>query len=384
MTCYFIADVHSGNHGGFSGSYQVGLNWRSRRILETLSAAARLVGRSAGLTIAGDLFNSHEPAPQVIAATISALRGETWLADADTRVESPELVTILRGNHDANSTVKGDDALGPLAHVDGLDVVDEPCAYDFADDFGGFMLPFRPGEPEEWVPAALDSINYPDPHRTRVLVTHFGIADETTPEYMRRGSMHVDKLAECCRKHNIRYVFSGDWHSRKVWEKEGVTIVQVGALVPTGFNNPGLDGYGSVWRLSLSGLELVEMPGPRFLRFITLTQLREAVAKWDGERPAIATELFISLTVALDQRDDADTYLNELKDTGVINDFSLEVSVENCTALATIQEQAMTKPQRFEEALRDMVEEAVLPQGVSREDVLARATDVMKRGAAKE
>ena len=403
---FFIADVHSGNHGGFAGSYQVGLNWRARRILQVVREAAALAGQDrSGLYIAGDLFNSHEPAPQVIAATIAALKDYDWLAcdeDADAGPLSrlhhePGLVGILRGNHDANSTVPGDDALGPLVYIDGFEVIDKVVQYQFADcphrgpeqwniDIDGcilgLMVPFQPGKPDEWLPEVLKA--HPIVERgIKVLVTHFGIADGNTPGDMADKAIHIDVLRSLCIEHGFRYVFSGDWHTRRKWEFPECTIVQVGALVPTGFNNPGLDGYGSVWSLSPEGLELHELPGPRFVPLATLTQARETLDRWRVERPAVATELFVSLTVPLDQFDEAKELLDAAKAELVIDGYSLELRRDEALQAAGEVRAEAARPQRFDEALRETVQSMTLPPGVSVDAVLDRAEYVMKAAKPK-
>lgn len=404
---FFIADVHSGNHGGFAGSYQVGLNWRARRVLGVLRDAAAIVGRDrgAGLYVAGDLFNSHEPAPQVMAATIAALKDYDWLAAEDDGTEppsrlhhEPSLVGILRGNHDANSTVPGDDALAPLAYIDGFDVVDKVSPYQFADcprrgpeqwnidlDGGivGLMVPFQPGKPDDWLPKVLADHKVEE-RGIKVLVTHFGIADGNTPGDMADKAMHVDRLRELCIEHGFRYVFSGDWHTRRQWVFPECTIVQIGALVPTGFNNPGLDGYGSVWALSEAGLELHELPGPRFIPLATLTQARQMIDRWRAEPPAIATELFVSLSVPLDLFDEAKELLGNAKAELVIHDYSLELRRDEALQAAGEVRAEAARPQRFDEAFRETVQAMTLPPGVTVESLLDRADYVMKAAKPRD
>lgn len=396
MSIFISADVHVGNHGGFGGTYKRGINWRGQRVLDILrQAAERAEGQPH--VICGDLFNSHEPSPQVLARTIEAMRvnfessppsGDElkdrleFMARGRSR-RAPTLTCILKGNHDSNSPAPGDNALAPLCYVDEIEVLDEPCIFSFdPDPFEGLMMPFRPEEPSAWLPQAIDQaeVDYVGFNKTRVLFTHFGIAEESTPDYMRKGAMEVQELRALCIRKNIRYVFSGDWHSRKVWEFPEVTIVQVGALVPTGFNNPGLTGYGSLWELSAAGLVLHELPGPRFVRCTTLTQLRHYAEAWRGEWPAEATELFVSL-VCGDERGEAEEYLNSLKDEGTIDNYVIDSNVDASVVAADAARAAAAKPQRFEEALHAAVQEQPPPAGISSDDVLARVDDLRRRAA---
>lgn len=73
------------------------------------------------------------------------------------------------------------------------------------------------------------------------------LSDSETPDFLSHGALPVDTAFALCSEYNACAWLSGDWHSRKVWERGGVTVAQVGALCPTGFDNPGLTGYGSVW-----------------------------------------------------------------------------------------------------------------------------------------
>ncbi len=381
MSLFITADVHSGNHGGFGGAYKCGLNWRAQRILEALREVAAKAATKVHVTC-GDLFNTHEPSPQLITATAHAMRGVMGLH----RWRGPELTVVLKGNHDSNSPAAGDHALGPLTLAEGFDVVENPCIYSFdPDPFEGLMMPFRPEEPRVWLPDAIEAAEreYSGFDKTRVLFTHFGIADDSTPDYMVKGSMHVQELRDLCIRKNIRYVFSGDWHSRRAWRFPEVTIVQVGALVPTGFNNPGLEGYGSVWELAADGLTLHELPGPRFLRFTTLTQLQAQAEQWRVERPALATELFVSL-VCDGGQDEAEEYLRGLRDEGTIDNFTIDSNVHASVHAADAARAAAAKPQRFEEALYAAVQEQAPPSGVSSDDVLARVDELRRRARPRE
>jgi hypothetical protein len=97
---------------------------------------------------------------------------------------------------------------------------------------------------------------------------------------------------------NIKAICLGDWHQRRLWmdgkrrgdapsspvrigaDAEHV-ILQGGALCPTGFDNPGLRGYGTLafWDQDAHQLSWQEIPGPRF-----------CVARSDEEEQAVVEE----------------------------------------------------------------------------------------------
>jgi hypothetical protein len=75
----------------------------------------------------------------------------------------------------------------------------------------------------------------------------------------------------------------------------GPLILQVGALVPTGFDNPGLKGYGSyvVYDMATNEITIHELPGPRFLK--VRSEKESARAKEEAE--AMGCNLFIEEVV---------------------------------------------------------------------------------------
>lgn len=270
-----VADVHMGNHRVFGGDVERGLNQRAWAVADALRMAvdkARDDGASA-LVIAGDVFDDCRPHPQMLAVVGGILRGA-----------SPLTVYVLRGNHDTHSDEDGDHALGPLQLVGNVVVVESPqtLTLDGEKRTGVVLLPWMPGNAREWVrEAAQNKIG----GGQAVVVSHFGIVDADTPAFLRdsSGALSVEELREIMQLEGVFAWWSGDWHERKVHvEPDGSVIGQVGALVPTGFDNPGTP-YGSLIYQPLTpgqAHEVHEIPGPRFL---TLDYSRAEQAPMDVE-----------------------------------------------------------------------------------------------------
>ena len=99
-----VADIHLACHRQLGGITAAGLNTRAREILAVLQHTGQLVrAEQASLVIAGDLFDTPHPTPQLMAGALDALSGLD--------------VTCLVGNHDQVSAAPGDHALGPLRYA---------------------------------------------------------------------------------------------------------------------------------------------------------------------------------------------------------------------------------------------------------------------------
>lgn len=273
MRIAVCADVHVGNHRKHGGPMVSGINTRCRQTLDVLrSAVAKAHELAGGLVIAGDLFDSDRPEPQVIAAVQEIFR----------KYPVPTLVIV--GNHDQRSDAPGDNALGALA--DHVEVVETPSVWTvesgrwekcFTNSHSGvevLAIPYRHGGGREVIEHGLRAC---EEYRSTlaedtILVCHLGISHEDTPSWLRKATsaIPVEMLAHFVREYSIDWAFSGDWHDRANFPASRIT--QVGALCPTGWDNPGLGGYGSLDFIgydSVSGtrdLQHTVIPGPRFLK----------------------------------------------------------------------------------------------------------------------
>lgn len=265
MAVSLVADIHLGNlhlSRKIGGRLVAGLNDRAREIAEALCEARRRVDPDKPLIIAGDLFDVADPTPELMKAAMDAV-GAGGVDGENT--------FFLVGNHDQTSDVPGHNALGPLSHV-GY-VIEGPWLYDCQDGEQVIFLPFRNIPGRDLVREGLERLKHLlDPQAPKLLVVHLGIEDESTPPWMRghNDSILLHELLELMHRYRIEACAAGNWHQYRSWEaqRDGDTyrVAQIGALCPTGWDNPGLEGYGSLihWTPG-QPFEREEIPGPRFI-----------------------------------------------------------------------------------------------------------------------
>lgn len=258
-TVFGIADVHLGNHGRHGGPLVAGMNTRARHIARAIQDAVHEVAtRNGVLVVAGDLFDVERPEPQIIRAAQEAL--------------APVATIVIKGNHESHSSEPGDHALGPLAPV--CTIVEEPqiIALDDASPVNVWCVPFQAGAAKTWLPKVLAeleatrTLDAPD-----LLVVHLGIQDKRTASFLHTAddAINVDTLHKLCARHGIDYVFAGNWHDRRHWGFPNLEVQQIGALVPTGWDNEGLTGFGGLASFdpTLTGAQpMIEIRGPRFVK----------------------------------------------------------------------------------------------------------------------
>ena len=270
MKIAFIADVHLGNHKRQGGPVTASLNERCQKILRVFERSLEHAEEEGcdAVMILGDLFDRHNPLPQLVGATLR-------------RILKAGLPTVmLVGNHDQVSTAPGDHALTPFsaAGYEQITVVDAPrivTVKSTHETCNVLCAPYQPGAVKKWLPKLMQDYA----GKADVLALHLGIYDGDTPAYLRgaEGAIQANALADLCLEHGFQTVLAGDWHDRRLWEFSGgkfatgrkkVVLMQVGALVPTGWNNPGLDGYGTVafWDTTKRLVSFSALPGPRFVR----------------------------------------------------------------------------------------------------------------------
>ena len=272
-----VADVHIGNHQRGGGAPVSGVNARARLALAALVHAVEKANteNARPLVVAGDLFDYQRPEPQLIAEVqraLGAFEGQTH---------------VLVGNHDQVSDLTGDHALGPLAPV--AHVVERPTiVYDREAEM--LLVPFLPADRPAADALAEVVAGLGERQREHAaLFIHAGIRDDKTAPWLRsaRDAIDASVLAEIATSGGFSAVFAGNWHDRRTWTYDRVKMVQIGALAPTGFDNPGFDGYGTVafWEPGRR-TTFVEVPGPRFIK-ATREEL-PAVEKQAVERGVVA------------------------------------------------------------------------------------------------
>lgn len=262
-----ISDPHIGNHRAFGGPEENGINRRCRLTLDALSAAvlkAAELGCRA-LFVAGDLFHTRRPEPAVTAAVQRVF-------DKAKEAPQPMEIVVVPGNHDMldAGAEGGNTACAPLwqsAHV----VRGVEAFVPLQEDLLAVLVPYtaRVSMAQHLV-EVLAKHPQPAPGVTGVLVTHVGVWDEADAKaapWMRRAKdgISAPMLFDLMEKARIRYAFVGNYHNHWVWERDGMTIVQVGTLCPGSFGDEGLVDRGLMATLGPDGWAKHEIPGPRFV-----------------------------------------------------------------------------------------------------------------------
>lgn len=378
MRIAYVADVHVANHRKHGGPTRAGINRRGMLVLEALADAVDHAN-SAGadlLVIAGDLFDAAKPEPQLASATMGVLR------------KFRHDVLVLPGNHDIVSTTAGDHALGPLGHLDNVLVLEKPHVSSRGST-AVMLVPFRPGNTSEWLSAVVEQLAA-ERDDTMVakhthLVLHAGIADEKTARWLQGahdsiGAMDLDRLMQA---HDIDLAVAGNWHDHRSWETYDVTtgrarrIVQCGALVPTGFNNPGLAGYGSVILAEGDGSwHRHEVPGPRFVSVggdFAREQYLEAAGQVASGRLFVQWKEKAGRLAGCSEQLRADELMHGLGGVEAVPDAQ-----DHADAKAEAVRGALAA-QGWDAALGAYVDSMPLEAGVDRAAVLARAKTYLTR-----
>lgn len=251
----------------------------NRRCTETLDVLkeALLVAKEWGVEhtiVLGDLFDNVKPAPQLISRVQDCFRNRE--------------VSILLGNHDRVSSNYNDHAIGPLREH--AKVFDKTARFHVSESEFLYMVPFQPGPASEWLGKELELLNLHSPmladSKCVGMCLHLGIR---SPDISKSRPWLADShdaidlavLLAICDRFDIPNVWAGNWHKYRSWRSKSpsVQIYQVGALVPTGWDNPGMEGYGSLilYDNEKEGefCHRVEIEGPRFLNLPKEIDLEE-------------------------------------------------------------------------------------------------------------
>jgi hypothetical protein len=272
-----VADVHIWNHKRHGGALVRGVNLRAQLCLDVLREAVRVANsEQARLIVAGDLVDSAGPIQPQLAAAIRQTLVQAWQG-----------CRIIPGNHDM--TADNDTSLEIYETV-GRNILTAQ-GVNFCD------------QKPDICTMSFDCDMFHDTIRdVGLLVGHFGVYDDTFPPYLRssKGAKHVDVLFAYMKERNIRCMMLGDWHGRRTWQRDGMTVMQVGALCPTGWDNLGGLGYGTValWDTETQELTWRELPGPRFCTVRSAEEEAQTIEEanrrghklflrryFDGERP---------------------------------------------------------------------------------------------------
>ena len=326
-TVAIIFDPHFWPHRRHGGPLVKGINRRAELCLDVGQRAIRTANtHQAPLIVAGDLIDSAGPVVPQFAFAL----GEQLAANRRS-------VTLMLGNHDM--TADGDHSLGIYTRRD--DFTDVRVCEDISFMSGDCFTDFDLGSDEACLVPFHRDIRDKRVRDVPLVIAHFGVYDDSFPAWCRKakGAWHVDALFAFMQERNIKAICLGDWHQRRVWQKrsdttvyhtnrvdclnalstvDGPVVIQGGALCPTGWDNPGLCGYGTValWDTETHCLSWQELPGPRFCVARSEEEERGIIAEaqrlghnlylrryYSGERPETPTdvEAYEALPIAVER-----------------------------------------------------------------------------------
>ena len=380
MSIAFVADCHLANHGRMGGAAEAGLNRRCRLTLDVLDEAVQRAGEvgCTTLIVLGDLFDEVRPPAQLIAEASRIL--------GPCRPDVIDQVVLLVGNHEQGSTAPGDHSLAPLAFVPGVKVVEGPAVIEVPSRPAGAVshkaalrilcVPFRPGVASEWLPGVVREYvgDFAQEKKAPplLLALHMGIFDNATVPYLRGASDAIvaDQLAEMCLELGIAAALVGNWHDRKRWrygkDKRFVELVQVGALCPTGFDNPGLVGFGGLALWQKGDITIVDLPGPRFLKL----KLGEPLP----DQPMDGHSWFVELTASSSRFEEAHAFMMKAQVDGLpIEAWEVVPDSDEIAQAAADAAQGAAAAEKLEDAVAAFIEKMRLPDGVERGAVLEKS-----------
>lgn len=363
-----VADVHCANHRTFGGPMVAGLNDRFRMCQRTLRGAIAAANNKqcTHFAVLGDLFDTVRPTPQMIGAVMRELgnfQGE---------------VILVAGNHDKASEEPGDNSLVPFQDTCVV-VDDEPLL--LSDSRGAILFaPYRTGPAVGWIAEYTSML----PTNGGTLATHVGLITKDTPPWLRMASDAIP--SEMFTELGAVGIIAGNWHAHM--RLPTGEDIQVGALVPTGFDNPTThplavnDPYGSVlvWRSTNPTTRLV-VDGPRFLMrdFITQKDLLQYLHQTTAGGTSCAC--FLKIKADLAQLADAALALDEAKARGLIRDGFVEPSAQDKQRVAQATSKAVLNSSSLDEAVLHYLQKQDLPDGVLIPRVAERVRHYLRSGA---
>jgi hypothetical protein len=369
------ADCHVGNFKRFGGPVTGSVNTRCQETLDAFEAAVQIaIARKAEtFIVAGDLFDYSRPEAPILRAVQRSLKSLN---------QAGVVAYLMVGNHDQISTAPGDHALAPLAPY--AKIVEQPRIVR-TSELELWLVPFQQGHAFEWLPGVLSALlkessrgagSSPPTHLRRALGLHLGIRDAKTPPWLAKApdAVDIDLLFALCKEHAIANVFAGNWHDRRSWTAPGVNVFQLGALCPTGWDNPGLDGFGTVGILDKGGAEYEEIPGPRFLK---VPYGRDVTADIKRGRSK-GHRLYVSMTADPDALAAETAKLTAMIDMGNVAGGEVLPDTSLAKIEATTAAFAATSAQTLSSAIEGFVGAMPLDESIDRASVLQRVVEYLR------
>lgn len=375
MRVGFVADVHLGNHRVQGGAAEYGLNRRCKLALKALALAAVKADELACdmLVVCGDLFDDHRPVPQLLAACADAL--------APMRRNGRKVV-LVSGNHDCASPIPDDNAMAPLARLDGVELVQGSGARVVE---GLVVVPYSSTDAR--VSIREDTAGC----KGDALVIHAGVmAGEVAPWLAAsKDAIDLSALAVLAAELGCRRVFAGNWHNAEDYEVslkdmngQIVHVHQCGALVPTGYDNAGDRKVGSmvVWDTQANSVDRVRVPGPRFSRAQRVQQVIDEAymapdCDWHARLEVKADDL-LSVRSKLAQAS------VDFPDTGSLTALVVPAADEAVEA-ARLAAKDVSGPGMADDVVATFVGKMDLADGVSRASVLDATKDYLAKAVAR-
>ena len=212
------------------------------------------------------------------------------------------------------------------------------------------------------------------------LAVHFGLHDA---EFRRRypwaegshDAAPVEEISEVMKKFEVSRLFAGNWHGYAEWREDigqdWISIVQVGSLCPTGWDNEGTSGYGQmVIQDGDNWHESITIPGPRFITVASEDQFHLA---WMAAREA-GDKLFVRWNVSSDHAARVlQFFKSACAEDSTLRDIVLGYDVCIDQKEAKVKAYAAAQAARSRTTLLDVASEYVnrceLPDGARREQV---------------
>lgn len=330
--------------------------------------------------VAGDLIDVVRPTPQLVAAVQEILE--------------PIPCVLLLGNHEQVSATRGDHALGPLAPV--ATIVDEPRSIAVPGPgrpLDVLCIPFEPYPAHTWLRrAARVAAAQAREGSDRVLMVHLGVSDGDTAWFFKgaHDAISATEIASVAKEVGARTVIAGNWHAGRRWKIEGVDVVQVGTLCPTGYRDGGIEDVGFMavhdsgsaadppWhKRSPNSTTLERISGPRFVQVRALDDVVGAVK---DAKAAGADPLYVEATVAPAYVDATREVLDGLVAAGLVT--ACDVLATAPTAMRSAESSAAEGAAADgDDPVAAYVEAMDLPAGVESAAVLETVRGLLVRAA---
>jgi hypothetical protein len=288
---------------------------------------------------------------------------------------SPDLsVHVICGNHDQRTDHAHDHAIAPLTFARNITVYDSVAREVLIPGTDGLavaFIPFKAAPAREYL---IEAMKQKSQVQHSVFVAHAGIIEQKTPVFLRGAHDALplsDVLHEMSAGKGFTHGFVGNWHLPRKWETtENRTLVQCGALCPTGFDNPGYDN-GFMWVLKRGGeVEKHNVYGPRFLKLVYDDVDFDELA---NEINTEALPVYISMQAdpLLMKRAKAELLDLHSKTCRLLKDYKVTPNVEMANQQARVAARGARTATSIESAVAAYVAKMAVGEGVKRDNVLA-------------